>query len=148
MKSWLLLAFCCLPSAAQIVVDSATAIVIDSREPGPLKKAAADLASDMRKVFGKEVRLAGTPAEAGKTAIIIALKYNVPAGVTRPSGREELHIRALKNAVLLTGSDIRGAIYAVYDFSQQFLGVDPLWWWTDHEPARKSSVSVPAALNK
>src|SRR5437868_6236339 len=111
MKSWFLLAFCCLPAAAQMVVDSATAIVIDSREPGPLKKAAADLASDMRKVFGKDVRVAGTPAEAGKTALVIALNYNLPAGVSRPSGREELQIRALKNTVLLTGSDMRGAIY-------------------------------------
>jgi len=148
MKGWFLLAFCCLPSAAQIAVDAATAIVIDSREPGPLKKAAGDLASDMRKVFGKEVRLAGTPAEAGKTAVIIAFNYNLPAGVTRPSGREEMQIRALKNGVLLTGSDMRGAIYAVYDFSQHLLGVDPLWWWTDQEPAHKASVAVPAALNK
>jgi hypothetical protein len=43
---------------------------------------------------------------------------------------------------------MRGTIYAVYQFSQQFLGVDPLYWWTDHEPARKTQVLVPSELNE
>ena len=38
----------------------------------------------------------------------------------------------------LTGSDLRGAIYAVYEFSRKFFGVDPLYFWTDLRPARKA----------
>ncbi|MGA8598912.1 MAG: glycosyl hydrolase 115 family protein, partial [Bryobacteraceae bacterium] len=45
-------------------------------------------------------------------------------------------------AVVLTGSDVRGTIYAIYQFSQQFLGVDPLYWWTDHAPAHRSRVEL------
>ena len=142
-----LLVALCLPAAAQVVVDRATAIVIDSREPAPLRKAAADLASDMRKVFGSDVRVVSTPAEAARTAVRIALDYNLPPGEARPSGAERLHIRALRNGVLLTGSDMRGAIYAVYEFSQRFLGVDPLWWWTDHEPPRRGSIRIPASFS-
>jgi hypothetical protein len=33
-------------------------------------------------------------------------------------------------------------MYAVYQFSQQFLGVDPLYWWTDHAPTRRTRVAV------
>jgi hypothetical protein len=39
-------------------------------------------------------------------------------------------------------------MYAVYEFSQEFLGVDPLYYWTDHEPVKKPSVEIPASLNK
>ena len=140
MKLSVLFVALCLPLAAQVVVDRGTTIVIDSREPGPLRKAAADLASDMRKVFGSEV-------PAGRTVIRIALNYNLPAGEARPAGMERLRIHALRNEVLLTGSDMRGAIYAVYDFSRRFLGVDPFWWWTDHEPQRRTSVRVPASFS-
>jgi hypothetical protein len=66
MNRCFLLVTLCLPLAAQVVVDRGTTVVIDSREPGPLRKAAADLESDMRKVFG-------APARNGKTAIRIAL---------------------------------------------------------------------------
>jgi hypothetical protein len=47
-----------------------------------------------------------------------------------------------KDGVALTGSDMRGAIFAVYQFSQQFLGVDPLYWWTDHTPLHRTDASV------
>ena len=76
------------------------------------------------------------------TGIVIALERNLPGGIERPKGREVLEIRGLKNAVLLTGSDLRGAIYAVYQFSQTFLGVDPMYFWTDHAPPRRTSRPV------
>jgi hypothetical protein len=142
---WALLPACCLAAFAQISIDSGTAIMIDSREPAPLRKAAADLASDMRKVFGKDIRVLTAPGATEKTRIAVALNYNLPPGGERPSGNEVLRIAASESTVTLTGSDIRGAIYAVYEFSQRFLGVDPLWWWTDHEPARRASVTVPKA---
>ncbi len=138
MKRSLLLAILCLPAAAQVVADHGTTILIDSREPGPLRKAAADLQSDLRKVFG---------APRGRTTVLrIALNYNLPTGESRPNGVEQLRIHALRREVLLTGSDLRGAIYAVYEFSQRFLGVDPFWWWTDHAPAPRDSVRIPAAF--
>src|SRR6202034_4744326 len=33
-------------------------------------------------------------------------------------------------------------------FSQEFLGVDPLYYWTDHVPVRRTQVEIPATLNK
>lgn len=38
--------------------------------------------------------------------------------------------------LLLCGSDERGTMWAVYDFVEKVLGVDPVGFWTDHEPAR------------
>jgi hypothetical protein len=49
---------------------------------------------------------------------------------------------------VLTGADMRGTIYAIYEFSQEFLGVDPLYYWTDATPEKRDSVNVPASLSK
>jgi hypothetical protein len=130
----------CLHGA--VVITANTPVIVDPREPLALRKAAADLASDLEKVFGRKPELRAE----GSAGIVIALERNLPTGIQRPKGREVLEIRGLKNAVLLTGSDMRGAIYAVYQFSQSFLGVDPMYFWTDHAPARRSSVPIADGL--
>ncbi len=129
--------------AAQIVLTSASTVLLDPGEPHPVQKAAKDLAADLEKVFGKPVRVVHRPADAAATTICVALAHNLPAAVEKPSGHEVLRIQTardpwpgapVRQAVVLTGSDVRGAIYAIYQFSQEFLGVDPLYWWTDHDP--------------
>jgi hypothetical protein len=137
---------------AQVVLNSRTTLLIDAREPGPLQKAARDLASDLEKVFGKPARIVHQPSEASRTTLCVAFRYNAPSALAPPTGRETLSIQAIgqpwsgspvDKAIVLTGSDLRGAIYAVYEFSQKFLEVDPLYWWTDHAPPRRDSVRVP-----
>ena len=137
-----------LPAAsARVVLNSATSIYIDAREPAPLQKAASDLAADFQRVFGVRARFVRTPPAAGTPVIWIALEGARPKQVEKPSGWESLRIQAIPNGVALTGSDLRGAIYAVYQFSQQFLDVDPLYYWTDHAPARRMEASVPDAFS-
>jgi hypothetical protein len=43
---------------------------------------------------------------------------------------------------------MRGTIYAIYQFSEQYLGIDPLYYWTDHDPARRTSLTLPASLQQ
>ncbi|HEX5483110.1 MAG TPA: glycosyl hydrolase 115 family protein [Terriglobia bacterium] len=146
------LSLSCGTALAQITVNSQTAVLIDSREPGPIQQAASDLASDLSKVFGHSAQIVHQPSQASPVTIWIAFDYNLPKTVTKPAGWERFQIQSITNpwpgsparrAIVLTGSDVRGAIYAIYQFSQQFLGVDPLYWWTDHPPKRQSQVSVP-----
>ena len=82
---------------------------------------------------------------------MIAQSQNVPAGVgcSTASGRETLRVfdsdeRPAKKVVCLTGADMRGTIYAIYEFSQTVLGVDPMYLWTDKEPAKRASITLPA----
>ncbi len=135
-----------------MVIDSGVTLLVDPREPVPIRKAAADLARDMQTVFGRAVRVVEKPQAAAETAIVVACLHNLPTGVLRPTGWEVLRIQAVANpwpgtqvkrAVVLTGSDVRGTIYAVYEFSRRFLNVDPLYWWTDNPPARSDRVAVP-----
>ena len=146
-----------LGAQAQVTVNSATALLIGRNEPGAVQKAASDLASDMGKVFGARIQVVHQLADAKAVTVWIGLRGRLPRGLERPSGWEVLTIRVVRDpcskcpiheAIVLTGSDMRGTIYAVYQFSQQFLGVDPLYWWTDHEPARKTQVLVPSELNE
>jgi hypothetical protein len=146
------LSFCFDAAQARIAVNAQTSVFIDSREPGPIQLAAKDLASDFQKVFGQPARVVHDPASAGTTTIWITFDHALLKAVRKPDGWERFKIQAVSNpwpgsparqAIVLTGSDVRGAIYAIYQFSQQFLGVDPLYWWTDHPPEERSEVSVP-----
>jgi hypothetical protein len=141
---------------AQVPIDAGTTVLIDAREPGPIQKAARDLASDMQAVFGKPVRLTHDLSAASPTTICIAFSHNLPKGVARPTGWEALAIQAVsdpwpgspvRQGVILTGSDVRGAIYAIYEFSHRFLKVDPFYWWTDHRPARRERVVIAAGFD-
>jgi hypothetical protein len=144
LASFVFLCFCVSGGAfGRVLVNGATTIVIGSDEPGPLQKAAADLAGDFGRVFGRRAAIVHSPALSRGTAIRIALADALPSGIARPSGWERLSIQANGNSITLTGSDVRGAIYAVYEFSQRFLGVDPLYYWTDHAPRRRADVVVP-----
>jgi hypothetical protein len=140
-----------LPSAA-IRLSSQTTLLISKDEPGPVELAARDLESDWQKVVGRPLRVVHDPKDAAATTLAIVFNHDVPSKVEKPSGWEKLRLQVVQDpwpgsgarrAVVLTGSDARGTIYAIYQFSQQFLGVDPLYWWTDHEPARRASLSVP-----
>lgn len=141
-----------------VTIDRAVTIVESSQEPVPLRRATEDLRSDFAKVFGQAPRLAGRLEDAGPTAILIAENSSLPAGIdcTRTTDTEAFAfsiVRAqsegrLKRVVCLTGTDLRGTIYAIYEFSQQYLGVDPMYYWTDHEPARRTSIQIPASLDR
>ncbi len=157
MKAGRLAVIACLSAGAvtaraAIRLTPQTTLLISQDEPGPVQRAARDLESDWRKVLGQPVRVVHDPKEAAATTLAITLNDDLPSQVEKPTGWEKLHIQAVqapwpgspaRQAVVLTGSDVRGTIYAIYQFSQQFLGVDPLYWWTDHEPVRQAAIEVP-----
>jgi hypothetical protein len=140
-------------ACARITLNSQTTLLMDPREPGPIQAAVKNLQADLQEVFGGRIRVARQPAEAGPVTICVAFDYDVPKTVPRAAGWERLHIQAVskpwpdspaRQAVVLTGSDVRGTIYAIYQFSYQFLRVDPLYWWTDHPPHRRPNVIFPS----
>jgi hypothetical protein len=149
--------FLAVGARAQVAVNSATTVLIDRNEPVAIQKAANDLVADMEKVFGTPIQEVHRPADGKAITLWIGLQGPLPKLVAKPSGWEVLRLQAVRNpwpgspireAIVLTGSDVRGTIYAVYQFSQEFLGVDPLYWWTDHKPAKKTQVAVSSALNE
>ncbi len=143
-----------LAQTKPIAINASMTIVESAQEPGPIRRATDDLRQDLAKVFGQEPELVSSLSDAGPVTILIAQNRNVPAGVdcTLASGAEAFAFSLAEagvgpthqRAVCLTGTDMRGTIYAIYEFSQRILGVDPMYLWTDKQPAKRASITLPA----
>ena len=127
------------PAGAEggLTLNAKTVIVERADAPGPVKKAIDDLAGDMQKVFGVRPRIV---AQSDAAAIEVA----APTG----GAAESFGIAARGNHLVLSGADMRGTLYAIYTVSQDWLGVDPLYYWTDKEPVKKAAIAIPAGLSK
>lgn len=131
----------CAPSsaAAQVVLDRTTAIVVSADEAAAVAAAAGDLASDFGKVLGQNARIVHRREDAGPTAVVIG---------PSTGDSESFSLSVRQRDVVLAGPDVRGKIYAIYDFAERYLGIDPLYYWTDHDPARKARIEIPDSLNQ
>jgi hypothetical protein len=121
-------------------------------------EAARDLASDFEKVLAKKPNIISHTQNAAPVVIWIGEKSKLPEDL-RPQGLQEPESFSIsvvrseeksqpRKVVLLAGADIRGTIYSVYQFSEEYLGVDPLYYWTDQEPVRRTQIELPASLSK
>lgn len=121
------------------IVSSETtnaAIVLDSLEKSPVRLAAEDLVSDIKKITGRSLKITDkVPSDS--PAIIIR---------TIPNGKwEEYTIETVNNKRLeITGSDPRGTMFGIYDFLDSWLGVDPLGYWKDSIPTPKDQITFPS----
>ncbi|MGH9598233.1 MAG: glycosyl hydrolase 115 family protein, partial [Terracidiphilus sp.] len=129
-------------------------IVESPEEPQPVQRATQDLLGDFARVFGQPPRLVDRLQDAGPVAILIADRTRIPAGLdcatTADNEAFAFSVATLaapaghKRVVCLTGADMRGTIYAIYQFSQTVLGVDPMYLWTGKQPERRSSIALAA----
>ena len=138
-----------------ITLNSRATILVDAQQPVAVQRAAQDLASDMKKVFGSAPKIVTTAGQSGAVSIVLGDEasgapadhvsapeaFSITSGLAGPgNGRKTQVIR-------LAGSDMRGTLYAIYQFSQQYLGVDPMYYWTDHQPAAHASIQISAKLD-
>jgi len=137
------------PPGGGLALNAGLTIVVGAGEPEPVHRAAEDLASDFGKVFGAKPKIAGHAGEAGVT-VLIGEAAELPAAL-RPenvTAAESFSMAVKGKTLVLAGADMRGTIYAIYQFSQEYLGVDPLYYWTDHEPERRARVELPEGLSR
>ena len=144
-------------AAGQVVVTSKVTLLESPHESLPLRLATQDLQDDFAHVFGVRPRIVTRREEAGPVTIMIGEEAQIPADML-PAGvaasqPESFSISVHRadwspgvHAVVLTGPDIRGTMYAIYQFSQDYLGVDPMYFWTDRQPARRGSVVLADSL--
>jgi len=146
-------------NADRIILDSTASILISPDEPGPVATAATDLANDMAKVFGKLPKIVNRVEDAGVVTILVgeqsklsqAMRHTAlvdPESFSISIGAVEDEGLSPSKVVVLSGADMRGTIYAIYEFSQAFLDIDPMYYWTDREPTRRAKIALPASLNK
>jgi len=138
-------------SQPAFTINADTPWIVSDAQPEPIERALVDVQRDWYKVFGHlPVVLAAVPANW--SGPVICFGRNVTGVSISGDGPESfvLKVQSIPGsplAFVASGVDVRGSIYAAYAFSEQILGVDPWWYWTDKEPARQESITVPVNLS-
>jgi Glycosyl hydrolase family 115/Gylcosyl hydrolase family 115 C-terminal domain len=134
-------------------------IVVDGQDNWLVLKVASLLQTDMGSVTGVKPALVTTLDSAGKNSIIIGtldgsaiikdLIARKQVDASQLAGQwEAFQLKTIanasptiKSALVITGSDKRGAAFGVFELSKQ-LGVSPWYWWADVPPAKKLNAWV------
>ena len=146
--------------ALALVENKITApLVVDAADWPGVRRAAADLQSDFKRVSGLKPSLVDKVSGSQKTAILIGTLGRSPLidelvrtgkiDATAIAGRWEAFLLqvvenpmpGVERALVIVGSDKRGAIYGIYELSQQ-IGVSPWYWWADVPPVQHDSVFI------
>lgn len=143
----------------RIVITSQVTLLESANAPLPVRLAAQDLQDDFARVLGARPRIVTRPQDAGPATIMIGEEAQIPRGMLPARARQQtskpesfsISVRRADwspaaHAVVLTGPDLRGTLYAIYQFSQDYLGVDPMYYWTDRQPPRRSRIVLPDSL--
>lgn len=130
------------------IEPSRVRIVLSDSEPEPLKLAVATLCEDFEKVTGVAPSVVSSPEEAeGFFPIVVINRGNDVGGSFDGPEAHRVCWGKGRRSIFLEGADMRGAIYAVYTFSEKILGVPPLWYWCSWVPQHKDRLDVPGSLD-
>jgi hypothetical protein len=142
-----------------VILDPTVTLLLGPDEPLAIATSAQDLAGDFEKVLGKKPRIVHSKEDAAPVTVLIGYQSKLLEGM-RPTDLTEPESFSISvssanwksqqptKVVLLTGADLRGTIYAVYTFAEEYLAIDPLYYWTDHEPAQRAQIELPGSLKK
>ncbi|MDF2192286.1 glycosyl hydrolase 115 family protein [Paraflavitalea sp. CAU 1676] len=136
---------------------SITAIYVDINDDELVQKAATLLCDDIERVTSRRPSLINTlPASAaqlivigslGKSTIIQQLTASQQIKTSDLSGKWEAYrwqliktpAPGIRRALVITGSDRRGAAYGTLELSKQ-IGVSPWYWWADVPVQKRSTL--------
>jgi len=134
---------------AAFTLDARMTIVVDEDEPGPVHLAATIWPTTSRRSSGRNRKIADHAGESGAT-VLIGEAAKLP-GDKRPanlSDPESFSIAVSGKDLVLSAPICAERSTRCTSFSQEYLGVDPMYYWTDHEPPRRTRIDLPATLNK
>jgi hypothetical protein len=138
---------------------SVVPVFVDAADLAGVRRAAADLATDIGRVTGTAATVVNDRAKLPERIILIGALGHSPLidslaasgklDVADIRGRWEAFtlqtimnpLPGVKEALVIVGSDKRGTIYGVYDLSRT-IGVSPWYWWADVPVVRQSHLRV------
>jgi len=126
-------------------------IVLAPNEPKCVRLAVEDLVSDVRKITGRTLAVrTAKPGQRYTNAVVVGtvgrsslVASHLPESRQLAGQWEAYRVQSVGRNLVLAGSDERGTMFAIYTFLEQYLGVDPLGFWTDREPAKRAVLSWP-----
>ncbi|MBN1308520.1 MAG: glycosyl hydrolase 115 family protein [Chitinispirillaceae bacterium] len=144
----------------RLVYDNAASdIYVAANEPPAVVRCVKDLAADIQRVTGKLPAIKNSSTGLSAHAIIVGtldnsalIKSLVSDGkinVTEVQGQwETFQVQTVANpvtgvdmALVIAGSDRRGAVYGMYDVSEN-IGVSPWYWFADVAPMEQTNLVV------
>jgi len=156
------------PSPSDFVLAGGGGAAGISLDPGcdpAIVRAAGDLASDIERVTGLRPSVSQTGTDRRSPIVLIGVLGRSPlidqlaaAGRIDATGLrgqwESFLIQAVPHpadgidqALVVAGSDRRGAIYGIYELSES-IGVSPWYWWADVPPPRRASLAIRAGSHR
>jgi len=139
------------------------AVYVDAAADPAVRHAAESLREDLGRVSGRPASTLTTLADArgatiilgqlGKSPTIDALvqsgKLNVGDLAGQWEGFRQIVVERptpdIRRALVIVGSDRRGAVFGTYDLSER-IGVSPWVWWADVPVARRSALYLTAGV--
>ncbi len=129
-------------------------IIIAPDEQKGVRIAADNLAEDFRRVCGSKAAVVESKSESANKNSIIVGTLDSPL-IKQLIKQKKVDAKALKgkvekyvisfdddsNSMIIAGSDKRGAIYGIYEISEQ-IGVTPWYDWADVPVAKASDLSI------
>lgn len=131
-------------------------VLIDSTDCKGVQIAARNLSADFKRVCGNAAELRSTPTDS---RMIIVGSYSSPVisklmdegKIDRREldGKREKYVMAtvksplagVEEGLVIAGSDMRGAIYGIYELSE-LIGVSPWYDWADVPAVRRNSFAI------
>ncbi len=144
-------------SAVEVEIFPGAGVLVDPNEPAPVLRAVEDLRRDLERVFGETSPLVGAgewPETGDSPVLVVAGPESDWPGLELSGdvqGREShaVYVREVDGTphIVLHGSDMRGTIYAIYTFSEEVLGVSPLWFWASRPPESRERIALSEAFH-
>lgn len=120
-------------------------------EPDYVLLAVEDLINDIYKITDLKPKLIRDPQLCEEGCIIVgsmdvagSSKYfesKFKKSFELQGKWEAYMVRGEGEDLIIVGSDSRGTMFGVYHFIEDYLGVDPLYFWADREPEKKETLS-------
>ena len=144
---------------ALAATGSQALILVDQHEHKGVLRAVDSLQRDINSVSGRQLAIA-TQGRAKQLLIIGSLGNNALLDQLVSSGKLDVSAIAGKwdayqiqlitqplpgvdQALVIAGSDKRGAIYGIYDLAET-IGVSPWHWWADVPPVQRAELYIKA----
>ncbi len=146
---------------ALVKAGQAAGVVVDAAADPALQHASRNFAADLERVSGKPAALLNRIADARGEIVVIGELGRSPM-LDDLVARRKLKLDGLKGrweayrqvvveqpwpgiarALVIVGSDRRGAVFGTYDLSAR-MGVSPWAWWADVPVEKKTDVFVTA----